>query len=155
MLRVPERVTGNLTVGGAITGRVWSTNLSSNVAYGISPVSLLSTTVTSHGGTLVITGKVLDQTNSNNENRNFIYLYRTTSSSGYTGTGSTLLDTWTFWQSANGNPINESGLVTYSEQLAAGTLLLLAGGILRGKRRYPYGLNNRHTFDSFRILNRV
>jgi hypothetical protein len=116
-----ERVTGNLTVGGAITGRVWSTNLASNTSYGSTATTLLSTTVTSHGGTLVITGKVLDQTNNNNANRNNIYLYRTTSATAYNSTGSTLLDTWTFWQAANGNPINESGLVTYSETLGAGT----------------------------------
>ena len=115
-----ERVTGNLTVGGAISGRTWSTNLSANVAYSTTNTQLLSTTVVSHGGTFVITGKVLDVTNGSSANRNNIYLYRTTSSSGYTGTGSTLLDTWTFWQGVSG-VINESGVVTYSEQLTAGT----------------------------------
>lgn len=114
------RVTGNLTVGGAITGRVWSTNLSTNTNYGSSATAILSTTVTSHGGNLVIIGKVYDQTNNTNANRNTIYLYRTTSATAYTSTGSTLLDTWSFWQSAGG-AINESAVVTYSEQLSAGT----------------------------------
>ena len=113
-------VGGNLTVSGAITGRVWSTNLASATNYGSTATAILYTTVNSHGGNLVITGKVYDQTNNNNANRNTIYLYRTTSSSAYNGTGSTLLDTWSFWQSAGG-AINESAVVTYSEQLSAGT----------------------------------
>jgi hypothetical protein len=115
-----ERVTSNLTVGGAIVGRVWSTNLTSNTNYSYTATQLLSTAVTSHGGTLVITGKVYDQTNNANANRNMIYLYRSTSSTAYNGGTYQLLDTWSFWQSAGG-VINESAVVTYSEQLAAGT----------------------------------
>jgi|GEM_PF-5738481 len=114
-------VSGNLTVGGAIPGRVWSASLGSSTAYGITPVTLLSATVTTHGGNVVAMGKLLDQTNNNNENRNNLYLYRTTSNSGYNGAGSALLDTWTFWQATNGNPINESAVVMFTDQPAAGT----------------------------------
>ena len=70
---------------------------------------------------MIVTGKMLDATVQTNENRNEVYLYRTTSNSGYNGAGSTLLDTWSFWQQASG-PINETAIVTYADNtLTAGT----------------------------------
>ena len=112
---------GNLNVGGSLTGRAWAVNLTTSPNYTSTATAILSLAVVSHGGMMIVTGKMLDATVQTNENRNEVYLYRTTSNSGYNGAGSTLLDTWSFWQQASG-PINETAIVTYADNtLTAGT----------------------------------